>query len=112
MAEDKRGLLTLGAFFISVVVGILLYAAKLIDWTLIVPVVLVVFGIWMLALAGMRSSSPTKYGPSGFATMSIGLVLIAVGGAWYLFTVNWLYSIVLLLLVFAALAVAAAMKRK
>jgi hypothetical protein len=112
MAEDNRGLLTIAAFFVSIVVGIVLFVANLIDWTLIVPVVLVVFGFWMLALAGMRGSSPDKYGPSAFTTMSLGLVLIAVGGAWYLFTFNWLYSVVLILLVFAALAVGAALKRK
>ena len=112
MAEDKRGLLTIGAFFISLVIGILLYIAKVIGWTLIAPVVLVVFGVWMLALAGMSSSSPSKYALSSFVTLSWGLILIAIGGAWYLFTLNWLYSVVLLLLVFAVLAVAAAMKRK
>ena len=85
MAEDKRGLLTIAAFFVSLIVGILLYAFNLIDWTLIAAVVLVVFGIWMVALAGMRGSAPNKYGPTAFNTLSIGLVLIAVGGAWYLF---------------------------
>jgi hypothetical protein len=112
VAEDKRGLLTIGAFFISLVIGILLYIAKVIDWTLIAPVVLVVFGVWMLALAGMRSSSPSKYALSSFVTLSWGLILIAVGGAWWLLTINWLYSVVLLLVVVAALAIAAAMKRK
>ena len=112
MAEDKRGLLTIGAFFVSLVIGILLYVVEVIDWMLIAAVVLVVFGIWMVALAGMRGSAPDKYGPTAFNTLSIGSVLIAVGGAWYLFSFGWLYSIVLLLLVFAALAIAAAMKRK
>ena len=112
MAEDKRGLLTIGAFFVSLVIAIVLYIAKTIDWTLIPAVFLVIFGIWMLIMAGIRSSSTSKYALSAFVTMSWGLILIAFGGAWYLSTINWLYSVVLLLLVFAALAVAAAMKRK
>jgi hypothetical protein len=113
MAEDKHGLLTIGAFFISLVIGILLYIAKVVtDWTLIPAVILVVFGVWMLALAGMSGSSQAKYAMSAFVTLSWGLILIAVGGAWWLLTVNWLYSVVLLLLVVAALAIAAAMKRK
>jgi len=74
--------------------------------------VLLLFGFWMLALAGMRGSNPEKYARSAFSTMSLGLMLIALGGAWYLFGYNWLYSLVVILLVFGALAIAAALKRK
>jgi hypothetical protein len=39
--------------------------------------------------------------------------MIAVGGAWYLFTVNQgLYALALVLLVLGALAIAAALRRK
>lgn len=106
MSESSRQLLSIGVFFIAVVVGILLYTAGLIDWTLIAPVVLLVFGCWMLALAGMRSSKPLKYERGGFGTAALGLCLIAVGGAWFLFAFNWLYSLVLILLVLGALAIA------
>jgi hypothetical protein len=112
MSESSRQLLSIGVFFIAVVVGILLYAAGLIGWTLIAPVVLLVFGCWMLALAGMRSSKPLKYERGGFGTAALGLCLIAVGGAWFLFAFNWLYSIVLILLVLGALAIAIALRRK
>jgi hypothetical protein len=40
------------------------------------------------------------------------LLMITVGGAWYLFTYNWLYSLALILLVLGAIAIAAALKRK
>lgn len=112
MAEDRRTLLTVGAFFLILVVAIVLYAAGAISWTLIAPLGLVLFGAWMLALAGMRNSKPQKYARGAFSTMSLGLILIAVGGAWYLFAFNWLYSLALLLLVLAALAIAVALKRK
>lgn len=111
MAEERRTLLTIGAFFLTLVVATVLYAANVISWTLVAPVVLVLFGVWMLVLAGMRSSNPQKYARDAFSTMSLGLILIGVGGAWYLFAFNWLYSLVLLL-VLAALAIAAALKRK
>ncbi len=112
MAEARRNLLTIGAFFITLVVAIILFLADVIDWTLIIPVFLVLFGIWMLALAAMRASSPQKYERGAFSTLSLGLLLIAIGGAWYLFYYDWLYSLVLILLVFGVLAVAAALKRK
>jgi hypothetical protein len=112
MAEARRQLLTIGAFFVVLVVAIMLYAAGAIGWTLIAPVVLVLFGVWMLALGTMRGANPQKYGRSSFSTSVMGLLLVAVGGALYLFSFGWLYSLVLILLVLAGVAIAAALKRK
>ena len=112
MTESDRNLLTVGVFIVAVVVGILLWAAQLIDWTLIVPVVLVLFGLWMLALGAIRSSKPVKYERTSFSTMALGLGAIAVGGAWFLFSINWVYSLVVILLVIAALVIAVALRRK
>ena len=112
MSEDRRQLLSVGIFLIILVVSIVLYAVGVIDWTLIVPVILVLLGIWLVALAAMRSRNPTKYERGSFATLSMGLLLIAVGGAWYLVGVNWLYSLALILLVLAILAIAAALRHK
>ncbi|MCW3995611.1 MAG: hypothetical protein NWE98_05620 [Candidatus Bathyarchaeota archaeon] len=113
MSESNRTLLTIGVFFLTIVVAILLYAAQLIDWPLIVPVVLLLSGLWMLALGAIRESKPVKYERSGFSTMALGLVAIAVGGAWFLAVLNlWIYAIVVILIVVAALAIAAALKRK
>ena len=112
MSESNRTLLTIGVFIVTIVVAILLYAVGLIDWTLIIPVVLVLSGLWMLALGAIRASKPVKYERSSFGTMALGLCAIAVGGAWFLFSFNWLYSLVVILLVVAALAIVAALKRK
>ena len=112
MAESKRQLLSIGVFFIIIVVAILLVAVNVISWWLIVPVILVLAGVWTLALAAMRSSSPQKYERGAFSTMGFGLLMIAVGGAWYLFSINWLYSLALILVVLAALVIAAALMRK
>lgn len=114
MAESRRQLLSIGVFFIIIVVVILLYAAQVItDWTLIFPIIFVLSGCWTLVLAGMRASSPQKYERGTFSTMGLGLLMIAVGGALYLFTVNQgLYALALVLLVLGALAIAAALRRK
>jgi len=112
MAESRRETLSIGVFLIIIVVAIMLYVASLIDWTLIIPVVLVFSGCWTLVLAGMRATNPQKYERGAFSTMGLGLLLIAVGGAWYLFAVDPLYSLALILLVLGALAIAAALKRK
>jgi hypothetical protein len=112
MSNSDRQLLSIGIFLIIFVVGILLAVAGVIGWVLFVPVVLVLSGCWALALAAMRSSNPQKYERSSFNTLASGLCLIAVGGAWYLFSFNWLYSLVVILLVVAVLAIAVALKRK
>ena len=113
MSESRRQLLSIGVFSIIVVVAILLYVAKVFaDWLNVFPVILVLFGAWLLVLAAMRAQSPQKYERGSFGTMALGLCLIAIGGAWYLFAFNWLYSLALLLLVLGAIAIAAALGRK
>ncbi len=112
MSENNQSLLSIGAFFVAIVIAVLLYATGLIIWTLIFPVVLVLFGAWLIGLAGVRGNRTSKYERGTFGSMALGLVLIAVGGAWFLFSISWLYSLVLILLVLAVLAIAAALKRK
>ena len=113
MAESRRETLAVGVFLIIIVMATMLYAAQMItDWTLIIPVILVLSGCWTLVLTGTRASSPQKYERGAFSTMGLGLVLIAVGGAWYLFAFNLLYSLALIVLVLGVLAIVAALRRK
>jgi len=113
MAENRRETLSIGVFLIIIVIAIMLYATQIIsDWILIIPIILVLSGCWTLALAGLRSSNVHKYEHGAFSTMSLGLLLIAVGGAWYLFAFNPIYSLALILLVLGTLAIATALKRK
>ncbi len=114
MNESNRQLLTVAVFLVAIAVGVLLYAAALISWVLILPVVLLVFGCWMLALAYMQSTSPVKYARGAFGTIALGLTMIAVGGAWFLFDItgNALYALALVLLVLAGLGIAAALRHK
>jgi hypothetical protein len=112
MAESRRQLLSIGVFFIIIVIGILLAATNVIAWGLFIPVVLVLCGCWVLVLATVRSSRPQKYERGAFSTMGMGSLLIAFGLAWYLFAFNSWYSLALILLVLGALAIAAALRRK
>ena len=112
MSESRRQLLSIGVFFIILVVAILLVATSVLSWTLFGPLVLGLLGIWILALAAMRGAGPQKYERSPFSTMAMGLGLIVLGGAWFLFSYNWLYSLALILLAFGAIAIASALRRK
>jgi hypothetical protein len=112
MSNSDRQLLSFGVFLIIVVVGILLVVAGIIGWGLFVPAVLVLCGLWTIALGGMRASKSQKYERGSFNTIAGGLGLIVVGAAWYLFGINWIYSLVVILLAIALLAIATAIRRK
>ena len=112
MSNSDRQLLSFGVFLIIIVVGILLASAGIIGWGLFVPVVAVLCGLGAIALGGMWRSKTQKYERGSLSTMASGAGLIALGAAWYLFNINWLYSLVVILLAFAALAIAASLRRK
>jgi hypothetical protein len=111
MSSSDRQLLTFGVFLIIIAVGILLAVAGVIGWGLFVPAVLVLCGLWAIALGGMRAGKPQKNERGSFSTMGGGLGLIVVGAAWYLYSISWIYSLVVILLAIAALAIAAALRR-
>jgi len=69
------------------------------------------YGGWTVVLAGIRSRNPEKYGRGAYSTMVMGILLIALGGSWYMYiaTANLIMSLVLLLLVVGILAVASAL---
>ena len=112
MSNSDRQLLSFGAFLIIIVVGILLAIAGIIGWGLFVPVVMVLCGLWAIALGGIRASKTQKYERGTFSTMVSGAGLITLGASWYLFGINWLYSLVVILLAIAALAIATSLRRK
>ena len=112
MSNIDRQLLSFGVFLIIIVVGILLAIAGIIGWGLFVPVVAVLCGLWAIALGGIWMSKTQKYERESFSTMASGAGLIALGAAWYLFAINWLYSLVVILLAIAAIAIVTAIRRK
>jgi hypothetical protein len=44
--------------------------------------------------------------------MAAGFGLIAIGAAWYVFSFGWLYSLIIILLVIAVLAIAGGLRRR
>ena len=114
MAESRnRGLLSIGIFLVILVISIILYIPlELIDWSLIPSLILVLYGCWTIVLAGMRASNPHKYERGPFSTFAWGLLLMAIGGAWFTYSIEPVYSLVIILLVVGVLAIAAALRRK
>ena len=71
------------------------------------------YGLWVIVLARIRNKTPEKYGRSAFSILIWGILLLAIGGAWYLniLTGNTLYSVVLFLVIVGVVALASAMLR-
>jgi hypothetical protein len=112
MSSSDRQLLSFGVFLIIIVVGILLVLTGVIGWSLFIPVVLVLLGFGAIALAGLRTGKPQKYERGTFSTMAAGFGLIAIGAAWYVFSFGWLYSLIIILLVIAVLAITGGLRRR
>jgi cobalamin synthase len=109
-----KNLLTIGALFVIIVVSVLLYypANLLTQSWMVLATIIALFGLWLMALAAMQRSNPEKYGRGAFSYFGWGLLLIAVGSAWFLYTYNWVYSLAVILLVLAGLAIAEAFRRR
>jgi hypothetical protein len=110
MPRRPFGILSLGVLAVIVAVCLIAYVAKIIGAYDILPIIFVFFGLWIVAVAGIRTVSPEKYERGAFSTFSWGIILIAIGCAWFLARINLLYSIALLLIVIGILAVVAALR--
>ena len=110
MPKQQLGLLSFGVFVIIIAVLLVAFAP---DWGLIISLTLMLYGLWVVVLSGMRAKTPEKYGRSAFSILIWGILLFAVGGAWYLniLTNNILYSVVLFLVIIGAVALASALLR-
>ena len=110
-----RGLdiISFAALLVIVAVSILLYTPLgYIGLEMTVPFVLFLFGLWLAGLSGFKAAKPAKYERGAFSTFAWGILITAVGGAWFLSALHWAYSLVLLLLVIATLAVASTFRTR
>jgi len=110
MPKQQLGLLSFGVLVIIIAVLLVAFAP---DWGLIISLTLMLYGLWVVVLSGMRAKTPEKYGRSAFSILIWGILLFAVGGAWYLniLTGNILYSVVLFLVIIGIVALASALLR-
>ncbi len=76
-----------------------------------IALIIAFYGIWTLVLAGIRTRNPEKYGRGAGSTMAMGIVLLAIGGAWFLLTIgtNPVLALALLLIIVGILAVVSAL---
>jgi len=109
MPPRQLGLLSFGVLVVTIAI---LLVAFFPDWSTILSLTLTLYGLWVIVLAVIRAKNPAKYERGAFSTLIWGILLLAVGGAWYLNILtegNILYSVVLLLVIVGILAVASAL---
>jgi hypothetical protein len=73
---------------------------------------LVLFGLWIVVLAGMKAANPPSYGGGAFNTFSAGILLATIGALWMLSARNLFvgYLLPVLLLVVGALVIVAGIR--
>jgi len=108
MPKQQLGLLSFGVLVIIIAILLVTFAP---DWGSIISLTLMLYGLWVIVLSGIRAKTPEKYGRSAFSILIWGILLLAIGGAWYLniLTGNILYSVVLFLVIVGVVALASAL---
>jgi len=111
MPPRQLGLLSFGVLIVIVAILLVAFGPSQ-EWDKILSLTLTLYGLWVIALAGIRAKSPQKYERGAFSTLIWGILLLAVGGSWYLNIVTQgkiLYSVVLFLVIVGILAVVVAL---
>ena len=105
-------LLSLGALLVIAAVLLVAYAGAVIKrLDEVFALIIALYGVWTMILAGIRVRNPEKYGRGAYSTLVMGVLLTALGGAWVLNIegTNIIITIALILVVIGILAVASAL---
>ena len=105
-------LLSLGALLVIAAVLLVAFAAEVIKrLDEVLALIIALYGIWTMILAGIRVRNPEKYGRGAYSTLVIGVLLTALGGAWVFFieSTDIIITIALILVVIGILVVATAL---
>jgi len=112
MPRRPLGILSLGVLVVIVAICLMITT----EIGEILSLAITFFGVWVIVLAGIKTRTPPeeleKYERGAFSTLAWGIILTAIGGAWFLNirTGYWLYSLALVLLVLGILVVTAALR--
>jgi len=77
-------LLSLGALLVIAAALLVVYVTRFIELIEVFALIIALYGVWTMALAGIRVKNPEKYGRGAYSTLVMGAILTALGGAWEL----------------------------
>ena len=105
-------MLSLGALLVIAAVLLVAFSVGVIKrFDEVFALIITLYGVWTMILAGIRVRNPEKYGRGAYSTLVMGVMLTALGGAWvmYIEGTNIIITIALILVVVGILAVATAL---
>jgi cobalamin synthase len=104
--------LSFGVLMVIIALMLVAYATAIVtDLGQMMALIIGFYGVWTVILAGIRMRNPEKYGRGAQSTLTMGIVLIAIGGAWLLLTagISVILAIALLIVIVGILAVVSAL---
>jgi len=112
MARQQSDMLSLGVLLVIVAIVLIAYAAKTVTGLdQVLALIVALYGVWTIVLAGIRSGNPEKYGRGAYSTLIMGVVLTAIGGLWFLTIsgMSFIITLALLLVIIGIVAVVSAL---
>ena len=86
MPKRPVGVLSLGILILVLAVSIAAFAANmLVNISEIFSLTFLLFGLWIIILAGIRATNPEEYGGGAFNTFSGGILTTTLGLVWLLY---------------------------
>ena len=104
-------MLSMGALLVIAAALLVAFSQGLLRIDEVFALIIMIYGIWTMILAGIRVMNPEKYGRGAYSTLVMGVLLTVLGGAWE-FQIrfdNLIITIALILVVIGILAVATAL---
>ncbi len=115
MSRGSSDILSFGVFILILAASIAAYAAGiLLSVFEAFSLVMALFGVWIMALAGMRGGKEEKYVRGAFSVFSWGAIITAFGTVLFLYFRGLppLYLLSALLLILGLLVLAAALRTR
>jgi hypothetical protein len=103
--------LSIGVLMVIIALMLVAYSSGIVDLGQMMALIITFYGVWTVILGGIRIRNPEKYGRGAQSTLTMGIVLIAIGGAWLLLSagVSVILAIALLIVIVGILAVVSAL---
>jgi hypothetical protein len=86
MPKRPLGVLSIGVLVVILAISAFLFASAILySISEIFSLTLVLFGLWVMVLAGIRASNPETYGYGAFNILSGGVLITICGIVWFLY---------------------------
>lgn len=108
--SEKRpiGAISFGVFLAACGVAGLAYAANLITFREMFPLIAILNGIWILILAAIKHARPAKYEMEAFVVGIWGAIILGGGLSWLLlYRISIVAALAVFVIIIGVLAVAA-----